>query len=678
MIINREISWLDFNKRVLYEMIDPSVSLPDQMKFSAIFSSNLDEFFMVRASAIKNQILSGYIKKDPSGMTPTEVFTAIEEKVRELTKVQAQFTTERLKQLKEYGFDLARLPELSKEDSDYLAEKFKLEIYSVLTPMAVDFSRPFPLLANKAIYIGAKLSVDDAEKLAFVQVPAVLDRLIHVPSGRYVLLEDVIEKYVGQLFSGHKVLETCQFRVTRNGDIDIIEEEIEDLLMVMEEALKLRKWGATIRLELKDGTDPWLLENLKKSLEIEGEAVFYTSEIIDYTFLFGLPITSYTKELPYKQKKIVQPEKNIFKAMKNGDLFLHHPYESFEPVVNFIKAAAKDENVLAIKQTLYRVSGNSPIVRALSDAAEKGKQVTVLVELRARFDEENNINWAKKLEKKGAHVLYGLYGLKTHSKITLVVKKEKNKIRRYLHLSTGNYNDQTSRIYTDMAYMTSREDFGSDSSIFFNMISGFMSSVKTNNLVVAPYKLRGKFEELIDRETKNAKAGKKARIIAKMNSLVDPDIVLKLYRASNAGVKIDLVVRGICVLVPGIEDISENIRVKSIVGEFLEHSRIFYFENAGKSEIYLSSADWMPRNLNRRIELMFPIVDQTIADRIKATLQLYLKDDKKSWIMDEKAQYHKNGGEISAQEILKSLEYDTHEEFIQALKKRLSKLEKKG
>lgn len=695
MLFDRELSWLEFNRRVLMEMDDPSAPLLEQFKFSAIFSSNLDEFFMVRVAAIKNQISSGYEGSDRSGLTAREKLLKINALVRELVTLQGEMTQMRLDRLAEEGVRIIRASDYTVEMRAQLEHYFNREIFPVVTPMAVDFSRRFPLIANKQLYIGVKLLVGLEPKLAIVQVPSVLNRLISIDSGKqqcaYVLLEEVIETFIDKLFVGHQVLSTGFFRTTRNGDLNIIEDEAEDLLSVIEEAVKLRKWGETVRLEYSKKNDPWLLTVLQDSLMLEPHQMFEIEGIMDLTVLFQLSVPkklSYLKRPEYKPKNFPKLEKkNIFKAIRDSDLFIHHPYESFDFVEDLIKQASKDPHVLAIKQTLYRVSGNSPIVKALGEAAERGKQVTVLVELRARFDEENNINWAKKLEQRGVHVIYGVYDLKTHSKIVLIVRKEKNKIRRYLHLGTGNYNDQTARIYTDMGYMTCKESFGADASMFFNMISGFATSMHTSTLWVAPFTLRKKFVQCIDREIENAHSGNPARIIAKINSLVDPDIIEKLYEASCAGVQIDLIVRGICCLVPGVEGLSANITVKSIVGEFLEHSRIFYFENARNPEVYLSSADWMTRNLSRRVELLFPIEDAEISKRIIATLHLYLRDNQKSWILKKNGHYKRppqKGADIKAHEVLKQLSYESNAEFVKKInalldvKDKNQKIEERG
>jgi len=679
MVFNRELSWLEFNKRVLMEMDDESAPILERLKFSAIFSSNLDEFFMVRVAALKNQISSGYEEKDPSGLTAREKLNQINLRVGELVKMQYEMTSKLFSILKKSGIRLLRRDEFTPVILEQLERKFNFDIFPVLTPMAVDFSRRFPLISNKNLYIGVKLLIGLEPKLALVQVPGVLDRLIKVEDENseicYVLLEDIIEFFIDKLFLGHQVLSTCQFRATRNGDLNIVEDEAEDLLIVIEEAVKLRKWGETVRLEVAHGDDPWLSKVLQDSLMLETQQVNKIDGILDLTFLFKLKppkLLADLSRIPYKAKRIpIIDKKNIFKTIREGDIFLHHPYETFDTVVDFIKQASKDPHVLAIKQTLYRVSGDSQIVKALAEAAEKGKQVTVLVELRARFDEENNINWAKKLEQRGVHVIYGIYGLKTHSKITLVVRREKNKIKRYIHLSTGNYNDQTAKVYTDMGLITCRESFGADASVFFNMVSGFVTSVNTSIMSVAPFTLRQKVVDLIDREIRHAKAGHGGQIIAKMNALVDIDIIEKLYEASQAGVIIKLIIRGICTLIPGIPGKSETIEVTSIVGEFLEHSRIFYFENHRKPETYLSSADWMTRNLSRRVELLFPIEDPVIAERVQLTLKLYLADNQKAWQLEPDGSYVKKqitGKSIKAQEVLKNLEYTSNKECIAKLK----------
>ena len=677
--LNRELSWLKFNGRVLDRAEDTSIPILERLKFDSIFSSNLDEFFMVRVASIKEQMIAGYSVEDNSGYLPEEVFEAINKDVSALLKKQHRITLKCLDELSEKGIKIYRKKDFNNDIRDEVKEYFDSVIFPVLTPMAVDFGRPFPFVANKSLNIASKLEIDGKFKLAIVEVPNVLERFVKINSAKgisYALLDDIIIMFMDQLYAGQKVLSSSVFRVTRNADLNLIEDDADDLLMVIEEAVKNRRWGDAIRLEIESDADEWIATELEKNLEIGKNQIYRIKGILDLTCWFsykppkrmgGLKSAPYIPNvLPFMKKK------NIFKTIREGDIFLHHPYDSFAFVVDFIKSASTDPAVLAIKQTLYRVSGQSEIIKALSDAADKGKQVTVLVELMARFDEENNINWAKKLEKKGVHVIYGIYGLKTHSKITLVVRKEMKKIKRYVHLGTGNYNDITAKLYTDMSYLTCREDIGTDATIFFNMVSGFSSQIATQHLSVSPYTLRKDFYKLIDREIKNSKDGNKALIIAKMNSLVDKGIVDKLYEASNAGVEINLIVRGICTLIPGVPGMSENIRVKSIIGEFLEHSRIYYFYNNHHPETYLSSADWMTRNLNRRIELLFPIVDSRIAKRIRLILELYLADNQRSWQLGIDGQYNKvkvnKKNKICAHETLKRLEYETNEEFIKRLK----------
>ncbi len=682
MLFNRELSWLKFNERVLLEATDVGLPILERIKFNAIFSSNLDEFFMVRVAAIKDQMNIGYHQADPSGYVPEDLFVTISEKVSSLIELQNNISETLMDGLKENGFHLLRRAEYGKEERTALRQQFNTTIFPVLTPMAVDFSRPFPLISNKSLYIAVKLLVQNNERLALVEVPSVLNRLMPVSkesdTHTYVVLEDVIEEFIQDLFIGNTILATCQFRITRNGDFNVIQEDTDILLNVIEEAIKLRKWGEAIRLEISSHPDDWLKNTLISAFHMEASQVYETKGLMDKTVWFKFkppkPLSHLQKESYCPKKLPFMSRKNIFKTIRESDVFLHHPYESFDFVVDFIKQASKDPQVLAIKQTLYRVSGDSEIVKALADAAEKGKQVTVLLELMARFDEQNNINWAKKLEQKGVHVIYGLYGLKTHSKITLVVRREKQRIRRYVHLGTGNYNDQTAKLYTDMGLFTCKESIGADASIFFNLVSGFSNDIYTHSLVVAPYHLRKRFYQLIDREAENARKGKPAKIIAKMNALVDKDIAKHLYDASKAGVEIKLIIRGMCVLKPGIEGLSENIEVISIVGEFLEHSRIYYFQSDNHPELYLSSADWMTRNLDRRVELLFPIEDKLILKRIVKTLDLYLKDNQKSWKLLPDGNYEKltkkGKSEVKAHDILKALEYETNEDFIKSIERK--------
>ena len=520
--------------------------------------------------------------------------------------------------------------------------------------MAVDSSRPFPLIRNRSLNIGALL-MDKKKKgtidFATVQVPSVLPRVVTIPTDgdnctTVILLEQIIEKNIQKLFLNYKVLCQAPFRVMRNADLSIDEDEAADLLIEIEKQLKKRQWGEAIRLEVEDNIDKRLLKTLRKELNLSEDAIFKINGPLDLTFLmkvYDIEGFDHLKEPKYipQQPKMLDASRDLFEQIREHDILLHHPYETFDPVVNFVKKAASDPNVLAIKQTLYRVSSHSPIIASLAQAAENGKQVSVLVELKARFDEENNIVWAKKLEKAGCHVIYGLVGLKTHSKITLVVRKEEDEIRRYVHLGTGNYNDSTAKLYTDMGMFTSKTRYGEDATAVFNMLSGYSEPLVWNKLSLAPLWLRGKFLSLIEREKEHAKNGRPARIIAKMNSLCDPGIIEALYDASEAGVEIDLIVRGICCLRAGIKGLSEHIRVRSIVGTFLEHSRIFYFENNGNAEYYMGSADWMPRNLDKRVEILFPVEDPILQEEIYHILHMQLSDTKKAHLLMPDGHYVK-------------------------------------
>ena len=652
--INRELSWLEFNQRVLDEARDTSNPLFERIKFLAIVNSNLDEFFMVRVGSINDLINAGYNKPDFSGLTPKNQLKKISLRVHKMMEDQYNlYNRSILVQLKKYGVHFLNQRTVNEKQKAFLKDYFNNVVYPVLTPMAVDSGRPFPLIQNKTINIGALIKKDNDSKnyiFATVQVPSVLPRMVQLPSEKdnvdFILLEEVIEMNIQSLFTGKNVIATCPYRVTRNGDLSIDEDEAEDLLIEIEKSLKQRRWGQTVRLEFFKTADDRLIEVLKENLETKDRDVYLLKGPLDLTFLFKLYSKEGFEDVKFPVYKPQIPKdligiQDYFAAIREGDLFLHHPFESFSPLVEVIQNAAKDPKVLAIKQTLYRVSGKSPIVRALAEAAEAGKQVTVLVELKARFDEENNIHWAKQLEKAGCHVIYGLVGLKTHSKITLIVRHEEDGINRYVHLGTGNYNDVTANIYTDMGLLTCDKYIGEDASTVFNTLSGYTERPRLNKLVMAPTDLRKRFINIIKRESKNESEGKNAYIKAKMNSLVDPAIINELYKASISGVKIDLVVRGICCLRPGLQGLSENIKVKSIVGRYLEHSRIYCFCNDGNEEIYLSSADWMQRNLDRRVELLFPIQDKNIKNRINEIFEIILLDNMKARIMDSSGHYKK-------------------------------------
>ena len=662
---NRELSWLKFDARVLNEAKDKSIPLLERLKFVSITSSNLDEFFMVRVASLKDMVHADYRKRDIAGMTAAEQLDRINTATRKL--VESQYNTYNRSLVPLMAANgihiIEKYEELTAEQAAYVDRYFEEDVYPVLTPMAVDASRPFPLFRNKTLNIAALLSSKkdekhkDAVEFATVQVPGVLPRLVPIPAdtsensgeveGRtFILLEQIIEKKIDKLFLDYHVLCAHPYRVMRNADLPIDEDEAADLLKEIQKQLKKRQWGEVIRLEVEASVDKKLLRFLKDELKVAEEDIFQISGPIDLTFLmkmYGLSGCDSLRYEPYKPQRVpeIEPGEDIFEAIRGGDILLHHPYETFDPVVDFIRQAASDPGVLAIKQTLYRVSGNSPIIASLAQAAENGKQVSVLVELKARFDEENNIVWAKKLEQAGCHVIYGLVGLKTHSKIAIVVRREEDGIRRYVHLGTGNYNDSTAKLYTDCGIFTCNEAIGEDATAVLNMLSGYSEPLSWNELVLAPIWLRTRFMRLIARETKHAREGKPAKIVAKMNSLCDEGIIAALYEASEAGVEIELIVRGICCLKVGIPGISENIHVRSIVGNFLEHSRIFFFLNDGEEELCMGSADWMPRNLDRRVEILFPVLDDTLKEKVKHILDVELADNTKAHVLKPDGEYEK-------------------------------------
>ena len=675
---NRELSWLLFNRRVLEEAKDSSLPLFDRLKFLSITSSNLDEFFMIRVASLKDMVQVKYNKKDISGMTPAEQLAAINERTHLFVKDQYDiFNRSLIPALEKEGVHvLSHYENLSDKQSKYVDRYFTDEVYPVLTPMAVDSSRPFPLIRNKTLNIGAilRMKKDKAAggqfrdlylshgnkkkgadsndtDFATVQVPSVLPRFVEIPSEQkgektFILLEQIIEKNIGKLFVNYEIESVFPYRIMRNADLSIEEDEAADLLIEIERQLKKRQWGQAIRLEVEAGMDKRLLKKLRQELKIKEEDIFKINGPLDLTFLMKLSgLEGYDKlrtpKYTPQPAKWLNGEDHLFDQIRDHDVLLHHPYETFDPVVDFVKQASKDPNVLAIKQTLYRVSSHSPIIASLASAAENGKQVTVLVELKARFDEENNIIWARKLEQAGCHVIYGLVGLKTHSKITLVVRKEEDGIRRYVHLGTGNYNDSTAKLYTDMGLLTCRKAIGEDATAVFNMLSGYSEPAFWNKLAIAPIRLRDRFTQLINREKEFAKKGKKAFIRAKMNSLCDAGIISSLYEAAAAGVKIELVVRGICCLKTGMPGISENITVRSIVGDFLEHSRIFHFYNNGFEEVYMGSADWMPRNLDKRVEILFPVEDDALKAEVIHILDIQLADNEKARILQKNGTYRR-------------------------------------
>lgn len=661
---NRELSWILFNKRVLSEARDKKNPLFERIKFLSITASNLDEFFMVRVASLKDMDNAGYKKPDIAGLTPAKQLKLLNEATHDLVTLQyVTYNRSLLPLLHQNHLTVVGHHEQLTEEEERFADRFFEEnVYPVLTPMAVDSSRPFPLIRNKSLNIGALVTKKKGKgeiEFATVQVPSVLSRIIELPCSKagerkVILLEELIERNIHKLFLNYDIVTASPFRIMRNADLSIEEDEAADLLKEIEKQLKKRQWGEVIRLEIEAGMDKRLLKILQKELEIGSEDIYHIDGPLDLTFLmkmYGLEGFEHLKEEKYIPQPVPQlgNYEDIFSKIREQDILLHHPYQTFAPVVDFIRQAAKDKDVLAIKQTLYRVSGNSPIIAALAQAAENGKQVSVLVELKARFDEENNIVWAKMLEKAGCHVIYGLVGLKTHSKITLVVRKEEEGIRRYVHLGTGNYNDATAKLYTDIGLLTCNEAVGEDATAVFNMLSGYSEPLHWNKLSLAPLWLKDKFLRLIEREKKNALEGKEAGIIAKMNSLCDKDIIVALYQASAAGVKIQLIIRGICCLKTGIPGISENITVRSIVGTFLEHSRIFCFTNGGNPEIYCGSADWMPRNLERRVEILFPVESQELKEKLLHILNIQLRDTLNAHILQADGEYvkvDKRGKEI--------------------------------
>ncbi|MCH7516837.1 MAG: polyphosphate kinase 1 [Bacteroidetes bacterium] len=652
---NRDLSWVEFNIRVLDEALNPNLPLLEKVKFVSIFSSNLDEFYMIRISGLKEQVAANILEPTIDGLTPTEQVIKIEKALKPLIiKLNNLWMKEIVPQLKKHGVELLRFAEFNSEDQSLLKEYYKDEIYPVLTPLAFDPGRPFPYISNLSLNLAILVKKPNGENhFARVKVPNVLPRLLQVDDilkpekkiglngkfhAKFIWLEDLIKENLDMLFPGMEVIEAHRFRITRDTDIELQEDEADDLLHVIEENIRQRRFGSVVRMEIASRMPEFMLEILMENLRISREDVHVAEGQIglsDVMTLYNLPLHQ-LKEKPHypKMPKIFEEEEDIFTTIKQRDILLHHPYHSFTPVIDFIKQAASDPDVLAIKQTLYRVGSDSPIVKCLIEAAERGKQVAVLVELKARFDEENNIFWARELEKVGVHVVYGLVGLKTHAKITLVVRKEFEGVKRYVHLATGNYNAGTAKLYTDLGLFTCDEDICADVSDIFNYLTGYSKQKDYRKLIMAPVNMRNKMIDMINKEIENVKAGGEGKIIWKLNSLVDSTIISALYEASINGVKIDLIVRGICCLVPNVPGLSENIKVTSIVGRFLEHSRLFYFYDNGKEKFYLSSADMMPRNLDKRVEISFPIEDKKLKNELMRTLiRIALKDNTKSRLL---------------------------------------------
>lgn len=672
LFTNRELSWLKFNERVLRESQDPQHPLLERVRFLSITSSNLDEFFMVRVGGLFEQFFQNITTRDIAGMSVAEQLAAISKSVHRLVTRQYHFWENIIPQLEEANIEIKDEASLSPHQREWLENYFEKTVLPSLTPLGVDKHHPFPFLLNKSINLAVLLSrkSDKKKKASFhtaiIQLPALLPRLILLPSpkGQYqfFFLEDLIKLYSYHLFRGYTVQDMTTFRITRNADFSVDDEEAEDLLLEMKKFLYQRSHGHTVRLEVEHLASKKLLKFLTDTLDIKDWQVFLIGGPIDLTFLATLsdqmdrPGLSYSPIDPYP--RIPLQESSLFDQISQKDLLLHHPYDSFDPVIAFVQEAAKDPQVLAIKQTIYRSGKNPRLIDALIEAAHNGKQVTVLMEVKARFDEENNLLRAKQLEKAGCHVIYGIPTLKTHGKIILVVRQEKEGIKRYLHFSTGNYNPDTAKIYTDIGFFTCDPQFGEDATAFFNLLSCYSIPETWHKLCIAPNGLRKKFNQLIQREIKTAKRGEPAAIVAKMNSLVDPAIIKKLYEASQAGVEIELIIRGICALKAEVPGLSDNIRVRSLVGRFLEHSRIFCFYNSGEPEYYLSSADWMTRNLDNRVEILFPILSDDLKERLRDILATTLEDTSRAYILKKNNNYRKR-------KVLPQYQFDSQIAFLQ-------------
>jgi len=659
LYINRELTWLEFNDRVLEEALDERNPLLERLKFIAIYGTNLDEYFMIRVAALKQQVEAEIHKRSDDGKLPEEQLLAISQRLRpSLERAMRCIEESLMPSLARHGIRVLSYEQLDSGTRGQMRKYFDERVFPVLTPLAIDHSHPFPYISNLSLSLAVELEEpqrsEDAETLfARVKVPESLPRFVPVeraPPGQrwFVMLEDIISNNLEALFPGMRVLASYGFRVTRDADLDLQEDEADDLLRAIESELRKRRFGEPVRLEVEAGMPAHMRDELLEALALGQDDAYEMDGMLATSDLWalvgidepGLHDPPFTPAIPKRLLGVT----DMFAVIREGDLLLHHPYESFDPVVQFVQQAANDPSVLAIKQTLYRTSGNSPVVGALIGAAENGKQVATLIELKARFDEENNIHWAKNLERVGAHVIYGLAGLKTHAKVTLIVRNEPEGIRRYMHFGTGNYNDKTAKIYTDLSYFTCRPELGSDVTQLFNSLTGFSKTDSYAELMVAPTGLRSGFEELINRETEHAKAGRPCGILAKLNAVTDDGIIQALYRASRAGVPIDLIVRGMCALRPGVPGVSETIRVRSIVGRFLEHSRIFVFTNGGEREVYIGSADWMGRNLDRRVETVVPVLDSSIGDTICTDmLEILLADNVKARILHSDGSYERRG-----------------------------------
>lgn len=683
--INRELSFLEFNGRVLEEARDKSNPLMERIKFAGIVTSNLDEFYMIRYGTLSDQIQAKIFKTDPTGRTPREQTRDINERTRSLLKdLYHAYRKELRPELKEAGVTFVDVEELTEEDRTYLNKHFVENIYPVITPMVIDSSRPFPLVSTNTLNIAVLLKdkkQTGKHHVGTIQVPSVIERYHLLPGSeklnrRFILLEDLMKMMLRELFNAFEVANYSCYRITRNADLEYNEEEAEDLLAVIKETIKQRRWGNVIKLEVEESISRELLVYLIEEFEITEDNVFKVSGPMDFRYFFQLSnLQGYDEHrfkeiIPLPVPELLQNE-DIFACIRHRDIVLHHPYDSFASLIKLVNTAAQDPDVLAIKQTLYRVSGQSPIVKALADAAENGKQVTVLVELKARFDEENNINWALRLEKAGCHVIYGVVGLKTHCKAILIVRRENNEIKRYFHVGTGNYNDVTAKLYTDVGLLSCNQQLSMDISDMFNRLSGQYQYQELRLASLAPESMRNRFNALIHRERELARSGKKGLIIAKMNSLVDRKIIEELYEASRDGVEINLIIRGVCCLRPGVKGLSENIKVYSIVGRFLEHSRILYFHNDGNEDFYITSADWMERNLNNRIELMVPVLDKEARQKLKNILEYNLKDNVKARLLRSDGTYQR----VTVKD--KDAAFSSQDELILRTRKKFDKYKKR-
>ena len=660
--ISRELSWLMFNERVLHEAMDERTPLLERLKFLAIFSNNLDEYFMVRVAGIKQQVEAGVSVHTPDGRSPSQQLHDISDKLRPVVTLQHRYFATTLRQaLTEHGVHLLNYENLNSAQKSFLREHFEEQIFPVLTPLAVDPGHPFPYISNLSLNLAVVVSseTDGEEHFARVKVPKVLPRFVELPAalcpdGNWagVPMEQVIAHNLAFLFPGMTIREHHVFRITRNADLYVEEDEADDLMLAIEQELnKRRLGGSTVRIEMQSSLSGAVRTTLLEEMELTAEDVYEVEGLVglgDLISLSGLPLPhlkdpKWSPIVPREWQLGFESDgeaEDVFTLIRNRDRLVHHPYHSFSATVQqFITQAAHDPDVLAIKMTLYRTSGDSPIVNALISAAENGIQVVALVELKARFDEENNINWARTLERAGVHVVYGLVGLKTHTKVVLVVRREKSGIRRYVHVGTGNYNPKTAKLYTDLGLMSCRPELGADLTDLFNYLTGYSQQQSFRQLLIAPITLRDRMIEMVEREISHAQSGRPGRLILKMNALVDPVMIQTLYRASQAGVDVDLIIRGICCLRPGLAGLSNNIRVISVIGRFLEHSRVFYFHNDGQEECFIGSADWMPRNLDRRVEAVTPILDSTIRKTLRDLLQISLDDNRQAWEMQPDGTY---------------------------------------